>query len=109
MPEPLVTSIRELDDRDSDGLHVRLLRNASDSQVWVDVRDARTGIASSVPVLPSDRAVEVFEQPFAYAAARGITIDAAGPEPVIESSRAAGVVAVRSASGFRRGRSPAEP
>ena len=64
--------VRELDHRSSDGLDVRLLWSEYDGRVAVVVHDARTGDAFSVAVLPHDRAVEVFEHPFAYAAARGI-------------------------------------
>jgi hypothetical protein len=66
------TLVCELDHRTCDGLDVRLLWSEYDGRVAVVVHDARTGDAFSVPVLAHDRATEVFDDPFAYAAARGI-------------------------------------
>lgn len=67
-----LTLIRELDHRTSDGIDVRLLWTEYDGRIAVVVHDAWTGDAFSVPVLAHDRALEVFDDPFAYAAARGI-------------------------------------
>lgn len=72
MPEYPFALIRELDHRTSDGLDVRLLWSEYDRRVAVVVHDATTGDGFSVPVLPHDRALDVFLHPFAYAAARGI-------------------------------------
>jgi hypothetical protein len=62
--------IRELDRRTGDGLDVRLLWNEYDGRVSVFVHDARSGDGFRVPVLPHDQVLEVFDHPFAYAAAR---------------------------------------
>jgi len=71
LTDPL-SLIRELDRRTSDGIDVRLLWSEYDGRVAVAVHDTRTDDAFLVPVLPHDLAVEVFDDPFAYAAQRGI-------------------------------------
>ena len=59
---------RELDRRSNDGIDVRLLWCQHDGRVIVAVRDARTGDAFAVEVREGERALDVFEHPYAYAA-----------------------------------------
>jgi hypothetical protein len=66
------TTVRELQTRVSDGLHVSLLWCQRDARVWVAVTDTKTGDAFSVPVRDSDRALDVFQHPYAYAASQGV-------------------------------------
>jgi hypothetical protein len=62
-----LTSIRELDSRLGDGLHVRLWWDESNGDVWVSVLDARSGEALSIAVADGQRPLDVFHHPFAYA------------------------------------------
>ena len=59
--------LRELAHRSNDGIDVWLLWNESTDRVVVSVFDAKTGEAFDVPVRDSDRALDVFHHPFAYA------------------------------------------
>jgi hypothetical protein len=72
MSPHLLDTMRELDSRRSDGIHVRLLWNETDNLVAVSVADAKTGDAFAVEVGPRDRALDVFHHPYAYAASRRI-------------------------------------
>ena len=62
----LLTS-RELASRDSDGLHVRLLWDATDDTVAVTVVDTRRHQAFTIDVREGDRPLDVFRHPYAYA------------------------------------------
>ena len=62
-----LTSIRELDSRIGDGLHVRLWWDASSGRVSVSVLDTRSGDALSIEVEEGQRPLDVFHHPFAYA------------------------------------------
>jgi hypothetical protein len=64
------TETRELDSRTSDGIHVRLLWHTDEERVSVAVEDTKTGEAFELPVADSDRAIDVFHHPYAYAARR---------------------------------------
>ena len=66
-----LTSMRELDSRESGGVHVRLLWDPDENQTAVVVLDRTTGESFNVEVRPGDRAVDVFHHPFAYAARHG--------------------------------------
>jgi hypothetical protein len=46
MTHEIPTSIRELDSRTNDGIHVRLLGRRHGGRLWVDVVDAKAGEAS---------------------------------------------------------------
>lgn len=59
-PEP-----RELAHRINDGIEVTLLWHGGD-RLSVHVVDARTGVDFDMPA-PADRALHVFEHPFAFA------------------------------------------
>jgi hypothetical protein len=62
---------QELDSRRSDGIDVRLLWNRDDGRVVVTVDDSRSGESFAIEVLESERALDVFHHPYAYAAHRG--------------------------------------
>jgi hypothetical protein len=61
------TSLRELDSRISDGIHVQLLWCQTDGRLSVAVNDTRTGASFSVDVPDAQRSLDVFHHPFAYA------------------------------------------
>jgi hypothetical protein len=67
---------RELDRRESDGIEVRLLWRPHDDTALVAVSDARTGESFSVEVREGERALDVFQHPFAYAGSRRADADA---------------------------------
>jgi hypothetical protein len=67
-----VTPMRELDQRLSGGIHVRLLWCSHDNSAWVSVVDVSSGQSFRVPVGAGQRALEVFRHPFAYAAQAGL-------------------------------------
>jgi hypothetical protein len=58
---------RELDNRISDGIHIRLLWHPCDGHVSVAVNDTKTGDVFELPVRAGDRALDVFRHPYAYA------------------------------------------
>jgi hypothetical protein len=68
MTPELLASIRELDSRTSDGVLVRLLWCQDSDRVFVAVNDHKTGEAFSVEVPEGERALHVFDHPYAYAA-----------------------------------------
>jgi hypothetical protein len=61
-------SIRELDSRVSDGIHVRLLWHGHDDHVSVAVHDTKTGEIFDLPVPAGARPLDVYRHPYAYAA-----------------------------------------
>lgn len=61
------TMARELDSRTSDGIQVRLLWRPLDDNILVAVNDTKTGEAFQVEVRPGQRALDVFQHPYAYA------------------------------------------
>lgn len=68
MPVDTLPSMRELDHRHNDGIHVRLLWSDADNRVAVAVSDTKTGDAFVVEVRNGDSALDVFHHPYAYAA-----------------------------------------
>ena|SRR2546423_2017744 len=66
------TTMRELQTRVNDGIHVSLLWCQSDGRVWVAVTDTKTEQAFSLPVRDDERALDVFHHPYAYAASHGV-------------------------------------
>lgn len=68
MTSETLTSMRELHSRTTDGILVRLLWCERNNRVFVSVNDNRTGDAFSVEVPEGERALEVFDHPYAYAA-----------------------------------------
>ena len=65
-------TLRELAYRHADGIEVRLLWNSADNALTVAVDDSRTGDSFQLAVDERDRALDVFEHPYAYAANRGL-------------------------------------
>jgi hypothetical protein len=61
------TQTRELAARESNGIYVQLLWNSAENAVTVAVEDARLGDRFQLAVA-SDRALDAFYHPFAYAA-----------------------------------------
>ncbi|MHB1571597.1 MAG: hypothetical protein ACYCXW_05795 [Solirubrobacteraceae bacterium] len=68
MTAEMLTTMRELDSRTTDGIRVRLLWCADNDRVFVAVNDHRNGQSFSVEVHEGERALEVFNHPYAYAA-----------------------------------------
>jgi hypothetical protein len=68
MTQPSTQITRELDSRTGDGINVRMLWHPSENRVSVAVTDTRTGEGFELPVGDGERALDVFHQPYAYAA-----------------------------------------
>jgi hypothetical protein len=66
--------MRELDHRNRDGIDVRLLWNQREDRVFVTVNDAKTDEAFTIEVREGERAMDVFQHPFAYAGRPGATV-----------------------------------
>ena len=64
----MTDSFRELDNRSSDRIEVRLLWRQSDNRVIVAVADGKTGERFTVDVREGQDALDVFHHPFAHAA-----------------------------------------
>jgi len=76
MKATIPTTLRELHSRVNDGIHVRLLWSEREGRLAVAVTDTRTGEAFCIEVRDGEKALEVFNHPFAYAAFHGV--DTAG-------------------------------
>lgn len=63
--------MRELAERTSDGLRVRLLWRHGSDDLWVEVWEPEFDVTIVIPVL-SDRALDAFHHPYAYAALHGV-------------------------------------
>jgi hypothetical protein len=59
---------RELDSRTNDGIHVQLLWHPLDGHVSVAVSDTKTGEAFELQVGHGQRALHVYQHPYAYTA-----------------------------------------
>lgn len=68
MTSETMTSMRELHSRTNDGIHVRLLWHQVDGRVYVAVNDNKTGESFSLEVPEGERALQVFDHPYAYVA-----------------------------------------
>jgi len=68
----VLTSIRELATRVSNGIQIRLLWCKHDGRLWVAALDTRTGDAFRVQVHDGERPLDVFYHPYAYAAHHGV-------------------------------------
>jgi hypothetical protein len=75
------TAMRELHSRSSDGIYVRMLWNEHTGRVTVAVTDSKTNDAFVVDVRESDRAMDVFHHPYAYAAWREVETRTSAPAP----------------------------
>ena len=62
----------ELDHRTTDGIDVRLLWHPDEDRVTVTARDVRSGETLEIAVRDSERALDVFHHPYAYAAFHGV-------------------------------------
>ena len=60
-------TVRELDTRWTNGIHVRLLWCQHDGRVSVAVADTRSGESFRVDARDGERPLDVFRHPFAYA------------------------------------------
>ncbi len=69
--------LRELDHRTSDRIDVWLLWRERDNQVLVSVADDKTGDQFTIEIRDGERALDVFNHPYAYAAWHGVEINAA--------------------------------
>jgi hypothetical protein len=67
---------RELAYRETDGLEIVLFWHQPTDQLSVSVSDERTGAYFELEA-GADEALEVFQHPYAYAAARGVPYDTA--------------------------------
>lgn len=67
MTAETLTSMRELHTRAADGILVRLLWCERENRVFVAVSDSKTGQAFSIEVPEGQRALQVFDHPYAYA------------------------------------------
>ena len=70
---------RELASRASNGIEVSLFWSRHDNRVTVEVFDEQLGEGFELDVDAAD-ALDAFNHPYAYAAARGIPASAAAPE-----------------------------
>ena len=62
------STLTELHHRSADGIEVSLLWSRQTNALTVAVEDSRSGETFELPA-PADRALEVFEHPFAFALA----------------------------------------
>jgi hypothetical protein len=65
-------TIIELDNRTTDGIEVRMLWDRAANRVTVTASDVRSGEALEIEVRDSERALDVFHHPYAYAAFHGV-------------------------------------
>ena len=72
MSDNLARLPRELHSRTSAGIQVSLSWSPADGRAWVALRDVRTDGGFVLPVLTGERARDVFDHPYAYAAHRGV-------------------------------------
>jgi hypothetical protein len=63
----------ELHSRGSAGIQVSLWWSPADGRTWVEVRDVGEDADFVLPVLAGERARDVFEHPYAYAARHGVS------------------------------------
>jgi hypothetical protein len=61
------TTLTELHHRSADGIEVSLLWSRVTNALTVAVEDSRSGVSFEVQA-PADKALDVFEHPYAYAA-----------------------------------------
>jgi hypothetical protein len=62
------STLTELHHRSGDGIEVSLLWSPRTNSLTVAVEDSRSGVSFELPA-PAEKALDVFEHPFAYAAA----------------------------------------
>jgi len=76
MTAEVMTSIRELDARETDGIQVGLMWCEHDGTLWVTVVSTNTGDAFHVEVHDGEQPLDVFHHPYAYAAHHGVQTSA---------------------------------
>jgi hypothetical protein len=76
----------ELASRETNGIRVRLLWSRSTNLATVAVDDVANDDSFELVLDERDRALDVFDHPFAHAAARGIEFDAARPRLLREAA-----------------------
>jgi hypothetical protein len=76
----------ELALRESNGITVTLLWSRSTNLVTVAVDDAANGDYFELVLDEHERALDVFDHPFAHAAARGIEFRTGRPELLLEAA-----------------------
>lgn len=96
MTSQMLQTMRELDSRVSDGIHVRLLWCERHGRVAVAVDDAKTGDSFGVEVRSGDSALEAFRHPYSYAAWRGVASAAARRSTASATSGLSPMPAVKS-------------
>jgi hypothetical protein len=74
--------IHELDYRADDGVEVALLWVIGTKDLFVVVHDERSGDILELPVEHGENGYDVFNHPYAYAAARGFEVEPERREPV---------------------------
>lgn len=79
-------TMRELHSRTTDGIIVRMLWREEDNRVFVAVSDNRTGEEFSVEVPAGERALDVFEHPYAYASWAGGSASSCTPASGVGSA-----------------------
>jgi hypothetical protein len=68
-----ITTFRELAHRRNDGIDVTMFWDSATDRVTVCVADTKAGESFDIIVAPGERALDVFNHPFAYAAHRAAT------------------------------------
>jgi hypothetical protein len=76
----------ELASRETNGITVRLLWTRSTNLVTVAVDDATNDDYFELVLHDDERALDVFQHPFAHAAARGIEFRTGRPELLLEAA-----------------------
>jgi len=76
MTAEVLTSIRELDSRVTNGVQVRLLWCEHNGTLWVTALNTKTGDAFHLEVHDGERPLDVFHHPYAYAAHHGVATSA---------------------------------
>ena len=81
------TALRELTSRSANGVHVRLLWAQREGCCSVAVTDIKSAEAFQIEVRASERALDVFHHPYAYAAWHGVQLPnrTASTDPVAQS------------------------
>lgn len=72
MTPEILSSIRELHSRYTNGIQVRLLWCRHDGRIWVSVLDTATRDAFCLEVHAGERPLDVFHHPYAYASHHGV-------------------------------------
>jgi hypothetical protein len=76
----------ELASRETNGITVRLLWSRSTNLATVSVDDAANGDHFELILDEHDRALDVFDHPFAHAAARGIEFRTGRPQLLLDAA-----------------------